>query len=79
MTKRLTKAERTERACLFCSEFFTPKKGATKGLYCTKTCSSKSNGYRCAKKNLGIDYDMSSPTEHEIYYDESIDKGDYDL
>lgn len=79
MTKRLTKAQRTERKCMFCGELFVPKKGSAKGLYCGAECRSRANGYTCGRKNLGIDYDMSSPVEHEIYYDESIDKGGYDI
>ena len=76
MTKRLTDAQRTERTCLYCSSVFTPKKGASKGLYCSKSCSSTANGYMSGRANLGIDYDMSTPEEHRIYYDESIDKGE---
>ena len=79
MTKRLTKAERTERKCMFCNAVFTPKKGAKKGFYCNKICSSRSNGYKVGRSNLGITFDMNTPTEHEIYYDESIDKGGYDF
>lgn len=74
MTKRLTKEQRTERKCLVCAEIFTPKKGASKGLYCQKECSSKANGYGVNRRKFGIPYEMNTPEEAIIYYEDSLDK-----
>lgn len=79
MTKRLTKSQRTERKCMFCDALFTPKKGATKGYYCGNECRSRAVGYMVGRSNLSINYEMSSPEEHRIYYDESIDKDIFDV
>lgn len=72
MTKRLTKSERTERKCLYCETLFTPKKGASKGFYCSKTCSSTANGLTFGRHNyktinLRRGSNFTSNEEHDFY------------
>lgn len=78
MGKRLKKAQRTERKCMFCDELFIPKKGSY-GMFCKKLCASTSSGYRVARANRSLNYDYNTPEEHRINYDESLDKGDYEF